>query len=223
MAPRGGPHTGGGSGGAAAVAAALLLLCGGWLLWQRREAGRAEAARLASEAGEIALMQREIGEQIRLLERNLTTVKSYFATLRERLKARQDDSELSSEALDQLDDATVGSVHRLAKSFREQAAELSKVSQHALDEFKQYLDNQRGGRWLVKWHGNNGITTSPRFASEEQAYQYYVQAGDFAKKLLMFDGARWILIKSYGGQQWLSLMTDDATYQQGKPATSAPH
>eukprot|EP00756_Hemistasia_phaeocysticola_P034002 Hpha_TRINITY_DN16499_c0_g18::TRINITY_DN16499_c0_g18_i1::g.159355::m.159355 len=186
-------------------------------LWRwRTDAQRADALELATDAKEIGVMHREISTQLDRLQQNLTTVVQYMEDFRERQRQLKAESENGEDPMTQVEEAVLGKVKRLVTFFEDQITKLQKARKGAMDQMTQYLDNKKGGRFIVKWHGKTGVTTSPRFSSEEQAYQYFVHCGDFAKKLLMFDGTRWILVKSYGGQQWLALMTDDANYQQGE-------
>lgn len=78
-------------------------------------------------------------------------------------------------------------------------------------------------RFLVKWHGDDGVKTSRHLASEQEATAEFERVGDFAKKLLMFDGARWVVLQSYGAERWLKHIRNDGTLQDGdgKP-TKAP-
>ena len=181
-----------------------------------------------SDVDEVREMQDQLSEQMDLLERNATEVGELLTQL---LKGNIDGNEASE--VDDLEDVLISKIRTLKKNFDDQAKELQEISKTNQEYFRQLIDDttkatSAGGKpgggelfvppgtskWLVKWH-NNGISTSPLFESEAIAYQYYVNIGDYAKKLIAFDGHRWILLKTYGGQQWVSLMTDDGTIQNG--------
>lgn len=67
-------------------------------------------------------------------------------------------------------------------------------------------------RFIVKWH-NGGVKVSRPFLDELEAEVEFERVGDFAKKLLMFDNlvGKWIVLRAYGGDQWLQQMTNDVT------------
>eukprot|EP01060_Flectonema_neradi_P006438 TRINITY_DN14350_c0_g1_i1.p1 TRINITY_DN14350_c0_g1~~TRINITY_DN14350_c0_g1_i1.p1 ORF type:complete len:253 (+),score=33.11 TRINITY_DN14350_c0_g1_i1:85-759(+) len=177
---------------------------------------------------DIREMQDQIGNQMGMLERNITEVGELLTQL---LKGNLDNNDVSD--VNDLEDLLISKIGTMKKNFDDQAKELQEMSKTNQEYFRQLIDDSAkaassgikpsGGelfvspgtsKWLVKWH-NNGISTSPLFESEGVAYQYYVNIGDYAKKLIAYDGHRWILLKSYGGQQWVSLMTDDGTIQNG--------
>lgn len=78
-------------------------------------------------------------------------------------------------------------------------------------------------RFVVKWHSDDGVQTSTPFEAEDLALEKFNDIGEFAKKLLMFTGTEWTVVRSYGGEQWLNCMKDDATIQVGdcKPTKAA--
>ena len=95
-------------------------------------------------------------------------------------------------------------------SLTELEAENEKEIQRVRDAW-----STRTHRFLVKWHGDDGVKTSKRMGSEGESLDFFNQVGDFAKKLLMFDGTNWLVLKQYGGQEWLNLMQDNGVVQDG--------
>lgn len=105
-----------------------------------------------------------------------------------------------------------------------QLTELGGKAQSDLKELRSQLDIRKNN-FLVKWHGDDGVKTSKRMGKEEEAIDFFNQVGEFAKKLLMFDGSRWVVLREYGGAQWLSLMHDNGDIQDGDgkpPKTPKP-
>eukprot|EP01059_Diplonema_ambulator_P013418 TRINITY_DN23942_c0_g1_i1.p1 TRINITY_DN23942_c0_g1~~TRINITY_DN23942_c0_g1_i1.p1 ORF type:complete len:162 (+),score=70.57 TRINITY_DN23942_c0_g1_i1:411-896(+) len=161
-------------------------------------------------------MQEEISEQLGVLERNASDARKYM------LMVQAGDLGGSDEELKQVEEKLIKKITGLKDDFEAKVKELTELSKTTVDNLRSIVekgevaqqDTPGRPQWIVKWH-NNGLNTSPRFDTESQAYQYYVNIGDFAKKLVAFDGTKWLLIKSYGGHQWTSLMTDDGAYQSG--------
>jgi hypothetical protein len=95
-----------------------------------------------------------------------------------------------------------------------QLAELEKETKKQFADLKDLLESN-ANRFVVKWHSDDGVKTSPRMATEQEAVEKFTEIGEFAKKLLMFDGQRWIPLKVYGGEKWLALMHDNGDVQDG--------
>lgn len=89
------------------------------------------------------------------------------------------------------------------------------------EESKQYFTSAMMGNrrhYLVKWHGLSGVDTTEPLYSESDAELAYERVGDFAKKMLLFEpqggsGGTWSVARAYGGENWLSLMSNDGTIQ----------
>eukprot|EP01061_Rhynchopus_euleeides_P035739 TRINITY_DN60226_c0_g1_i1.p2 TRINITY_DN60226_c0_g1~~TRINITY_DN60226_c0_g1_i1.p2 ORF type:complete len:226 (+),score=102.89 TRINITY_DN60226_c0_g1_i1:198-875(+) len=175
---------------------------------------------------EILEMQDEIAAQLDVIERNATEARDVLRMLKEG-RLDPDDPEML-----ELEEKILGRLEALKKSFDKEVKAITEISKGAVERFRKLVEGDpdadatsrhgtsaaghdgdaAGQQWVVKWH-NNGVSTSPRFHSEAQAYRYFVNVGDFAKKLIAYDGQRWAVIKTYGGRQWLSQMTDDGSFQ----------
>ncbi|CUG88845.1 membrane-associated protein, putative [Bodo saltans] len=74
--------------------------------------------------------------------------------------------------------------------------------------------------YLVKWHGLHGVDTSDPLYTEMDAESKFEKVGNFAKKLLLFQpgsgGGVWSVVRTFGGENWLSLMTNDGHIQKPK-------
>eukprot|EP00659_Diplonema_papillatum_P009595 gene9595-14898_t len=211
----------GAAAGLAAVCVVMVLAIG-----MRSYRANRMAAAYIGEISEVRDMQGEISEQLLFLERNVSAVQELLDGLRRGGRAaggdsdeEEDEDELTDEDLGRLEEKLAGKFSKIQAAFEERVQELAGLSATSLDTFKKLVNDNKGGQvragqsaWVVKWH-QSGVNTSPKFDSESTAYQYYVSIGDFAKKLIAFDGTRWVLLKSYGGPQWTSLMTDDGTHQ----------
>ena len=185
---------------------------------------------------EILEMQDEISDQLTFLERNATEAREVL----DMLKAGRLDDKTGQDVVDALEERLLGKLAKLQEGFKKQVAEITAVSRSSIDTFRKLVegkdeaakaaqqnnaggaakDGNKGGAgeapgapvWIVKWH-NNGINTSPRFVSEAQAYRYFVNVGNYAKKLVAYDGRMWMTVKTYGGRQWTDQLTDDGSYQ----------
>ena len=178
---------------------------------------------------EILEMQDEISTQLDIIERNASDA---HAILKQLNAGAFDDEDTDTAELEQ---KLLAKLDKLKANFDKQAKAITDISKGSIKRFRKLIEgddskdeplttvattggggggggDESGQQWVVKWH-NNGVSTSPRFHSEAQAYRYFVNVGDFAKKLLGYDGQRWAVIKTYGGRQWLTLMTDDGSYQ----------
>ena len=54
--------------------------------------------------------------------------------------------------------------------------------------------------------GEGFIITSPRLVDEAAAIAYFIKIGDTSKQILLFDGGRWVPVKSYGSGDVISRM-----------------
>ena len=86
------------------------------------------------------------------------------------------------------------------------------AASNEIDKIKQGRDRP----FYVKWHSKEGLKSSDRVPTETEAAILFEKVGDFAKKLLMFDGTRWSCIKEFGGDNWLNLMEDSGNPQIGE-------
>jgi hypothetical protein len=96
--------------------------------------------------------------------------------------------------------------------------ELKKLYEEGVEASKE-IDAIKVGRdnpFYVKWHSKDGLKSSDRLPTETEAAILFEKVGDFAKKLLMFDGSRWSCIKEFGGDNWLNLMQDNGDPQTGE-------
>jgi hypothetical protein len=94
--------------------------------------------------------------------------------------------------------------------------------QAAAEEKRRELDKQK--RFVVKWHaGSQGVLTSERMRTAQEATIKYDAVGDVAKKLLSLPASsdsfskknNWLVLRQNGGENWLNCMTNDAEPQPG--------
>lgn len=90
--------------------------------------------------------------------------------------------------------------------------QLKSASAAAAKRFTEIVDTH-AKRFIVKFHKGGHVKTSKRFAEELEAETEFERVGDFAKKLLMYDStiSKWIVLRSYGGDEWLAKMSNDDT------------
>lgn len=103
-------------------------------------------------------------------------------------------------------------------SLQKEIVQLESELQDAAKKAKQsFVDvtNAKQKHYYVKWHGKKGVQTSRKLLSELDAEVEFERVGDFAKKILMFDNvaARWVVLRTYGAEQWLRMMSNDGTIQ----------
>lgn len=106
---------------------------------------------------------------------------------------------------------------------------LKKIEEEAEDaksSFQSIAERQRR-HFLIKWHGTDGVHTSNAIFTEVEAEIAFERVGDFAKKMLLFqpsadgDNGSWSVARAYGGENWLSMMTNDGTIQNPPKQSSA--
>lgn len=111
--------------------------------------------------------------------------------------------------------AAVAQIEKLGLDFHRQIADVAKEMDDKGAEQKKHYD-ETTLRFVVKWHaGKDGVQTSPRYATEEEARQKYESLGDKAKKLMVFDGEQWMTTMSFGADNWLACMQNNAKPQPG--------
>lgn len=85
-------------------------------------------------------------------------------------------------------------------------------------------NNNEGKRFVVKWHaGTEGVKTSERFRTLQEATVKFESVGEVAKKLLQqstnsVGTTAWLVAREYGGQNWLDCMKNDPESQEGECA-----
>ena len=186
----------------------------------------------SGEAGVLATIDRVQQSQQKALH-NILDVQKRVGKARQELEdmvadAARDDAELSG--------AGGGKKHKKKKhptNFGKKldaleaafGAKVAELDEGDVKQFKEMKDNVNAlrNRFLVKWHSDDGVKTSDRYPTERDALDKFNQIGEFAKKMLMVSGKRWIVLREYGGAQWLDIMTNDGELQDGdgKP-TKAP-
>lgn len=85
------------------------------------------------------------------------------------------------------------------------------------------MELDKAKRYVVKWHsGTEGVLTSERFKTAQEATIKYDAVGDVAKKLLSLpasaDGSKknnWLVSRQNGGDNWLNCISNDAEPQPG--------
>lgn len=81
--------------------------------------------------------------------------------------------------------------------------------------------NNEGKRFVVKWHaGIEGVKTSERFRTLQEATVKFEAVGEVAKKLLQqstnsVGATAWLVAREYGGQNWLDCMKNNPDPQEG--------
>lgn len=127
------------------------------------------------------------------------------------LKVLSDDFKLRLEALKKEAHA----------SFQQHADRATKSGNDNDGDAANVVDKSK--RYVVKWHaGAEGVLTSERKRTVQEATVLYDGVGDVAKKLLSLprsaaDGLRnnWLVVRQNGGSNWLSCMSNDAEPQPG--------
>lgn len=152
------------------------------------------------------------------VERQLRDLASSFAALQLQAKeelARPAAPEGKPETAQVADGGEGDDILAFAKDLRRDLKGLGdKVTKSFADIESKIFSVQY--KFLVKWHSDDGVKTSKRFEREVDALDFYNQVGEFAKKLLLFQGESWIAVRNYGGEKWLACMTDDAAPQVGE-------
>lgn len=86
------------------------------------------------------------------------------------------------------------------------------------------VENEK--RFVVKWHaGSEGVKTSERFRTMQEATVKFESVGEVAKKMLQQSTNSvgiyaWLVAREYGGRNWLDCMKNDPEPQEGDCAKS---
>ena len=188
---------------------------------------RATRLREASEAA-VGVQLRDVvaaqGETLKAVLALQATLQHASASLNA-ARATLDQAEREFDEAERAERARLDALTKEIAAYEtEMKAELATLGREAEAELKDLTSQLdiRKNNFLVKWHGDDGVKTSKRMAREEEAIDFFNQVGEFAKKLLMFDGSRWVVLREYGGAQWLALMHDDGDVQNGDGKPTKP-
>lgn len=195
----------------ACVVLFAVLPFGAWRARLARET--AESVAVASFT-QIEQSQARALDSIEQVQRTIAAVRLEMAQLREVLHS----DELKIHARELSEHTVIDSVnHAVEEADKQLSEKLLKLEADTRTTFKD-LKNEldiRKNRFVVKWHGDDGVKTSKRMPTEVEALNFFNQVGEFAKKMLMFDGQRWLVLRTYGGDNWLQLIKDDGSVQDG--------
>lgn len=163
----------------------------------------------------IIMSQERLREKIHHLQLKVSEAGSSVATLKDRISNLDlKFVDVFSKANHSLNDIE-SSAHRVEMTIHRLLTELSSHSSEEFKSLKKELEIRKN-HFLVKWHGEKGVKTSKRMVTELEAIDFFNQVGEYAKKLLMFDGSQWRVIREYGGANWLALLHDDGEFQGGE-------
>jgi hypothetical protein len=202
---------------AAIVAVAAVVPFGLYLSGTARGAvWRADSEKLARvSAAQAELLSAVLDAQRAVADLEAAVAAETVAVSREEAAART----LLDAARDQRREA-VRSVAAMSASLLQRAEAFENETRDAIARVQQHHADE-SMRFVVKWHaGKRGVLTSPRIKTEVEAAAKYDNVGNLAKKLLMFDGVRWVVMREDGGDQWLQCMSNDAQAQPGACSTA---
>ena len=180
----------------------------------------------SEEEKQLLTATQNVERQQTILLESLLRLQTRVDTCRasiEALTAPQQDGEDNEAAIEAKKELIRKQLGDYEVSLMKQIDKLEHETKRQFNNLKDLVD-ARSNRFLIKWHSDDGVKTSKRMATEQEAYEKFNDVGEFAKKLLMFDGSRWIVLKEYGGEKWLHLMHDDGDVQEGdgKPEITKP-
>jgi hypothetical protein len=199
---------------ATAVAFAVMFVVLPFGTYRATQARENAAGRADHQLAAIESKQQEALNMLVAMHTDLAQARSRITQLK--VRTQQEEIRVSARErsektkLDRVQDAYLAAT----KQLDEKLQLLETETKTTFKDLKMQLDIRKN-RFLVKWHGDSGVKTSKRMTTENDALNFFNQVGDYAKKLLMFDGQRWIVLREFGGENWLSLMHDDGETQDG--------
>jgi hypothetical protein len=205
----------------AAIAVAVLLIVLPFGTMRASNARHAAVSRADVVLDEIAAKQSEALKAIVAMQGDIATVRTRIAQLK--TATRQDETLIAAREI-----AEKGKINKVRTSadaternLDEKVKTLEAETRATFKDLKSQLDIRKN-RFLVKWHGDEGVKTSKRMTTEVEALNFFNQVGEFAKKMFMFDGQRWLTLREFGGDNWLSMIKDDGTLQDGDGKPTKP-
>eukprot|EP00760_Papus_ankaliazontas_P030268 PhM_4_TR4700/c0_g1_i1/m.34154 len=154
------------------------------------------------------------------LTKNATLARAVLNEIKGAVKQKKSQHPTSVEEFDARSKA---SIEKFVTSVNDEITKLRDFTKKSYSDFKSMVGGgPRIGTFIVKWHGDDGIKMSEKFTAEDDAISFYSTVGDYAKKLLFNDGSGWSLLKTYGGSQWLALITDNDNAQEGQYKPTKP-
>jgi hypothetical protein len=111
--------------------------------------------------------------------------------------------------------STASSESEVSREIKEITEDVRKAASLSAQEVRSRMVEVDGAvreltfRYIVKWHGKNGPQATRRLRSQLEAEREFDQIGDFAKKMIFFDGTKWVVVRSYGAERWLEMLSND--------------
>ena len=205
----------------AVIALAVLLMVLPFGTWRATTVRTAAVARADRVLDEIAAKQDEALKAIVGMQKDMAGVRTRIAQLKR--ATRQDESLISAREL--TEKSKIEKVRSAAaateRNLDEKLKALEEETRTTFKDLKAQLDIRKN-RFLVKWHGDEGVKTSKRMSTEVEALNFFNQVGEFAKKMFMFDGQRWLTLREFGGENWLTMIKDDGSVQDGDGKPTKP-
>jgi hypothetical protein len=198
------------------VALAVVILCAvlPFGVWRANTARVNAEGRAQRVLDAIAAKQDEARAKVIAMQKDL-------ADLRVRVLQLAATTDQDAQAIATREASDKGDIDRVNAEFAAADTDLTVKLAALEDEAKANFKDLRSqldirkNRFLVKWHGDEGVKTSKRMATEMEALNFFNEVGEFAKKMLMYDGQKWVLLREYGGENWLTMMRDDGEAQDG--------
>lgn len=212
--------------------AVLLILPTGYLL-------STKVRLVVSKANDVEfdLVRTKQHELLKLIMQCQQILASVEAQVNEELNAILEEEKQVEKVLEETASLRKENAKSIAQLTEDMKGRLGVLVKEAVVTFKQQKEreekdknpggadeqnnNNDGKRFVVKWHaGTEGVKTSERFRTLQEATVKFEQVGDVAKKLLQQSTnsvgiQAWLVAREQGGRNWLDCMKNDPEPQEG--------